>query len=72
MMVKKRVSMRKTETGYSIHVFVSDGATARALRSGIDRFFEVLEQERHPESQKHLEVEVKQEMEDLKNATPIS
>lgn len=72
MRVRKRVSTRKTDTGYSIHVFVSDGATARALRLGIDRFFEKLEMQRHPEIQEKLNLEVEQEMEDLKNARVVS
>jgi len=72
MMVKKRVSTRKTENGYSIHVFVNDGETARALRLGIDRFFEKLEAQRHPESQSKLSLEADKYMEDLKNATPVA
>lgn len=72
MTVKKRVSTRKTEHGYSIHVYVNDGATARALRLGIDRFFEKLEAFEHPESQEQLKIEVEQEMEELKHATPVS
>lgn len=70
--MKKRVSTRKTENGYSIHVFVSDGATARALRLGIDRFFEKLEQSMHPDSQEQLKLEAEKEMEDLKNAAPVA
>lgn len=72
MTVKKRVSTRKTENGYSIHVYVNDGATARALRLGIDRFFEKLEESMHPEGQEQLKLDAEHEMEDLKNATPVS
>ena len=72
MMVKKRVSMRKTEHGYSISVYVNDGETARALRLGIDRFFEKLEALNNPDSQKQLALEADVEMEELQNATPVA
>lgn len=72
MMVKKRVSTRKTDTGYSIHVFVSDGPTARALRLGIDLFFERLEASRHPESQEQLKVEAEEKLEAIKHAAPVA
>ena len=72
MMVLKRVSMKKTNTGYSIHVFVGDGEVARALREGIDRFFVKLEAQRDPERQRKLECEADKQVLAIKEAKYVS
>lgn len=39
-MVYKKISIRKTPTGYSLSVFVRDGEIVKPLYAGIQRFFE--------------------------------
>jgi len=39
MMVYKRISVRKTSTGYSVCVHVRDGELVKPLYRGIQRFF---------------------------------
>jgi len=70
-MVVKRVSMKKTDTGYSIKVFVADGEVASALYDGIQRFFAKVEAQRHPDRCQQILKEVKDEEERLKESTPI-
>lgn len=40
MMVYKRITTKKTNTGYSIHVFVEDGNHVKPLIACITRYFE--------------------------------
>ena len=70
-MVVKRVSMKKTDTGYSIKVFVADGEVAAALRRGIDLFFEKLAYQSLPEKQQRIVEEVKYEEEKLKESSVV-
>jgi len=39
-MVFKKISVRKTPTGYSLYVFVRDGELVKPLYFGIQRFFD--------------------------------
>ena len=71
LMVLKRVSMKKTNTGYSIHVFVSDGEVASALRQGIDRFFAKLELQRDPDRSQRVLEEVNDEEERIKESAVV-
>jgi len=63
--------MKKTNTGYSVHVFVSDGEVAAALRQGIDRFFAKLELQRDPDRSQRILEEVNYEEEKLKEGAII-
>ena len=71
-MVLKRVTMKKTNTGYSISVFVSDGEVAQALRRGIDRFFVHVQDLECPNRLKQVELDADKRLEDLRHATVVS
>jgi len=63
--------MKKTNTGYSIKVFVGDGETAKALRLGIDRFFAKLELQRDPDRSQRVLKEVDYEEEKIKESAIV-
>jgi len=44
-MVFKKISVRKTPTGYNLSVFVRDGEIVKPLYFGIQRFFDKLDKE---------------------------
>ena len=71
MMVLKRVSMKKTNTGYSVRVFVNDGEVASALYDGIQKFFVKLEAERNPDRLEQLRLEAKRQCDVLKEAESV-
>ena len=53
-MVYKSITTRKTHSGYSITVCVKDGELVKQLVKGINRFFEVVEQQK--EAQQTLKI----------------
>ena len=69
--MKKRIDMKKTNAGYNISIFISDGEVAHALRLGIDRFFEKLELQRHPERCQKILEEVEDEERRIKESSII-
>jgi len=44
-MAYKKISVRKTPTGYSVSVFVRDGKIVKPLYAGIQRFFDTWDKE---------------------------
>lgn len=69
MMVFKRITTKKTNTGYSILVFVHEGEIAQALRTGIERFFVKVDEDQNSQRRLQIEQEADKEMEALKHAT---
>jgi len=63
--------MKKTDTGYSVKVFVNDGEVAAALYEGIQKFFAKVELQRHPDRCQSILKEVDYEAERIKESTPV-
>lgn len=70
-MVYKQIRTKKTNSGYSIMVFVKDGELAGALRVGIERFFAKVEEDFGPNRRLEIEKEVNHETEQIKAGTSI-
>ena len=72
MMVKKRLSMKKTGNGYNISVYVDDGEVANDLRIGIERFFAKIAQLENPDRSQQILKEVDENVEAIKKCTKVS
>lgn len=68
MMVHKRVSSHRTNTGYAINVFVKDGKHVKAIIEVLDRYFKWASGELESERKQRVLEEVNDEAEQLKEA----
>ena len=71
MMVFKRVTSKKTSTGYSILVFMEDGRHVRPLLACIDRYFQWVKECEEPGYRQKIIEEVNYEAKRIKEGTPI-
>lgn len=68
MMAYKRITTKKTNTGYSIHVFVEDGNHVKPLIACITRYFEWVRENREPGYKQKIIDEVEDEISAIKEA----
>jgi len=71
MMVHKRVSSHRTNTGYSINVFVKDGKHVKPIIEVLERYFKWASGELEAERKQRILGEVNNEAEQLKEASII-
>ena len=67
-MTFKKITVKKTPTGYSVSVFVRDGKLVKPLYFGIQRFFDELKKVENKQSDLDKKDPI---MEDLKEALGI-
>lgn len=68
MMVSKRITTKKTGTGYSIYVFVEDGSHVKPIIACLERYFQWASGESIISKQKRIIEEVNYESEQLGKA----
>lgn len=71
MMVHKRISSHRTNTGYSINVFVKDGVHVKRIIAVIERYFQWASGELEEEQKQRILKEVNDEAEQLKAASTL-
>lgn len=71
MMVHKRISSHRTNTGYSIHVFVKDGEHVKKIIEVLERYFKWASGEMENERKQRILGEVEDEAEQLKEASIV-
>ena len=71
MMVHKRISSHRTNTGYSINVFVKDGVHVKKIIEVLERYFKWASGELEDERKQRVLEEVNNEAEQLKEASII-
>jgi hypothetical protein len=70
-MVHKRISSHRTNTGYSIHVFVKDGEHVKKIIEVLERYFKWASGELEDERKQRILEEVNNEAEQLKAASTL-
>ena len=71
-MVHKKVTSKKTPTGYSIHVFMQEGRHVKPLIACIDRYFAWVAENEDPHRQERIIQEAENEAAHLKEGTVLS
>ena len=70
-MAYKRISTRKTATGYSIHLFVQDGKHIKPIVSLLERYFREVHKLENPQSTEQIMLEAEKQISDLEKAKVI-
>ena len=70
-MVYKRITTRKTKTGYSVSVQIHNPDLVKPLVFGIERFFAVVDRQEHPERYEYEPTKLYEDIEKIKNAKVI-
>ena len=70
-MIYKKISVRKTATGYSIHVFVRDGDLVKPLYAGIQRFFDHVDKVKANQTEIQVESELDDYLDAIKEAKVV-
>ncbi len=71
MMVHKRISSHRTNTGYSINVFVRDGKHVKPIIAVLERYFKWASGELEDERKQRILEEVNDEAEQLREANTL-
>ncbi|GAG63733.1 unnamed protein product [marine sediment metagenome] len=67
-MVYKRISSRKTQTGYSVMVFVRDGKHVKPIISLLNDYFQAVYKQENPQSTEQILLEAEKEISALEQA----
>ena len=67
-MAYKRISTRKTPTGYSIMLFVRDGRHVKPILSMLNDYFQDVHKQENPQSTEQILLEAEKEISNLEKA----
>ena len=67
-MVFKRIQTKKTQTGYSINLFVQDGKHVKPIISLINDYFQDVHKQENPQSTEQVLLEAEKEISALEKA----
>ena len=71
MMVHKRISSHRTNTGYAINIFVKDGAHVKRIIAVLERYFEWASGETEAQKHKRIDMEVEDEAKQIRQASVL-
>lgn len=71
IVVFKRISTKKTNTGYTVTIFFKDGAMCRPLHFGLERFFDVWDKQETGQTDLGTKKEFDNELERMKGAKVV-